>query len=370
MLRLWPESTPYLNPLTFSYPVRQRWFANMTQSGHEPAFVDWGENPASKKIYYHNGHDIGGAEGMDEIVSATNGMVISANNEILAGYESYPVYAHPDAVSILDERGWIVEYVHLYNIDPEIKLGESVSIGNRIGLLGKEGTSGGWAHLHFEIKTNETPSGRWITEDAYVYVWEAYTKQQFPKIVAIARPHHFVWTGQEVILNGNKSQSFGDNIVSYEWTFSDSTTAYGPTQMKKYNQPGEYSEILKVTDSKGNVDYDFVVIQVSDRENPSKAFPTIQPAFYPTTGIKRQTPVTFLVRTFNTGVSQEIWDYGDGTPRIAVKSETVSRKDNTKGKFAETIHSFSQPGNYVVTVERYNENGYKATGRLHVVVEE
>lgn len=368
MLRLWPEASPYINPLTFSYPVKQQWFANMTQTGNEPAYVDWGENPASKNIYYHYGHDIGGAEGMDEIISATNGLVIAANNEVLEGYESYPVFAHPDAVSVIDDRGWIIEYVHLFSIDPEIKPGEKISTGNRIGLLGKEGTSGGWAHLHFEIKAKDTPSGQWITEDAYPYLWEAYMKQLTTSIVAVARPHHFVWTGQEVTLNGSKSRSLGDQIASYEWIFSDSTMAYGPVQKKVYKHPGEYSEILKVTDSKGNVDYDFAVIQVSNREDPSKVFPTIQPAFYPTTGIKARMPVTFLVRTFNTDVDQEIWDFGDGTPRISVKSETVERKESTKGKFAETIHSFSKPGHYIVTVERSNENGYKATGRLHVVV--
>ena len=309
-------------------------------------------------------------KGMDEIISATNGLVISVNNEVLEGYGSFPVYSHPDAVSILDDRGWILEYVHLFSTNPEIKLGERVSMGQKIGIMGKEGSSGGWVHLHFEIKTKDTPSGQWVTEDAYIYLWESYMKQQYQRIVAVARPHRFAWTGQEVTLDANKSESFDGEIVSYEWTFSDSTAAYGPVQKKTYNRPGEYSEILKVTDSKGNVDYDFAVVQVSNRENPAKLFPTIQPAFYPTTGIQRQTPVTFLVRTFNTDVSQEVWDFGDGTPHIAVKSETVSRKANTKGKFAESIHTFSQPGNYIVTVERSNENGYKATGRLHVVVEE
>jgi hypothetical protein len=32
-LRLWPAGTPLLNPGTFSYPVKQRWFASGTQPG-------------------------------------------------------------------------------------------------------------------------------------------------------------------------------------------------------------------------------------------------------------------------------------------------------------------------------------------------
>lgn len=369
MFRLWPEQTPYLNPLTFAYPVNgQKWFANMTQSGNEPTYVDWGENPANKNIYYHKGHDIGGAEALDEIVSATDGLVVSVNNEILTGYDSFDIYKHPDAVSVLDDRGWILEYVHLDSTDPEIRLGSTIKIGQKIGMIGKKGSSGGWVHLHFEIRTKDTPSGNWVTEDAYVYLWESYIKQHGTRIIAVARPHQFVWTGQEATLDGSRSKGT-NSIVSYEWTFSDGTTAYGPIQKKVYGQPGEYSEILKVTDTKGNVDYDFAVVQVSNRQDPEKLFPTIQPAFYRTTGIRTGEPVTFFVRTFNTAISEEVWDFGDGSPKKNVKSPTVSREKNTEGKFAETVHSFPRPGSYIVTVERSNEHGYKATGRLHVVVE-
>lgn len=140
----------------------------MTQSGSEPTY-DCSENPASKSIYYHSAHDIGGAEGMDEIVSATDGLVISANNKILEGFDTIPVFVHTDAVSVIDNRGWLIEYVDLYSIDPAIKLGEKVKMGQRVGYLGKQETSGGWVHLHFEIKNKEISSGNWPTEDAYLY---------------------------------------------------------------------------------------------------------------------------------------------------------------------------------------------------------
>ncbi len=370
VLRLWPKGSSFINPGTFVYPIKQKLFSNLTQSGHEPTYVDWGEDPANKRIYYHEGHDIGGAEGMDEIVSATEGLIISVNNKILDGYDSIPVYAHNDAVNVLDDRGWIIQYVHLSSTDPAIKLGERVKMGQKMGMIGKEGSSGGWVHLHFEIITKDLPSGGWLTEDAYVYTWESYMKQYNPPIVAVARPHQFVWTGQEAVVDGTKSKSFSDNIVSYEWSFTDGTTATGAVQKRIYDKAGEYSEILKVTDSKGNVDYDFAVVQVSDRENPDHAFPTIQAAFYPTIDIKPGTPVTFLVRTFNTAVNYEVWNYGDGTPQDTVKSETVNRKESTKGKFAESYHSFSRPGIFIVKVERSNEFGFNATGHLKVVVNE
>ena len=63
-------------------------------------------------------------------------------------------------------------------------------------------------------------------------------------------------------------------------------------------------------------------------------------------------------------------DLGDGSPVVSVKSEKVDRKNPVKGKFAETIHSFTKPGHYIVRVERSDEAGIKAIAHLHVVVNE
>lgn len=369
-LRLWPKYSPYINPEIFIYPIRQRWFASMTQLSNEPTYVDWGENPANKKIYYHPGNDIGGAEGLDEIVSATDGLVVSANNEILDGYDSNSIYVGSDVVSVIDGQGWILQYVHLDSTDPAIKLGVSVKMGQKIGYIGKQGGSGGWVHLHFEILNREAPSGIWGIEDAYPYLWESYVNQYKPSLIAVARPHHLLWKGQEAILDGIKSKSFAGDIFSYEWTFCDGTTAVGAVQKKLYEKPGEYSEILKVTDSKGNIDYDFTVIQVRDRENTEKNIPVMQPAYHPTLNIKPGDPVTFLVRTFNTDVGNELWDFGDSSLQVAVRSETVDRKNSTKGKFAETVHSFTKSGNYIVRVERIDESGLKSIAHLYVVVDQ
>jgi len=366
--RLWPKDSPFIEPGTFGYPVNQEWFASMTHSGNEPCYVDWGENLAVKEIYYHSGHDIGGAEGMDEIVSATDGLVISANKDTLEGYDDFPGDIRTDVVYIVDNRGWYYRYSHLDSTDPAIKPGARVKMGQRIGLMGKQGGSGGWVHLHFDISNKETSTGNWGTEDAYAYVWESYVRQYNPALIAVARPHQLLWTGQETKLDGRKSKSLTGDIVSYEWTFCDGTTAEGPVHKKSYEKPGEYSEILKVTDSKGNVDYDFTVIQVYDRDKPDQSIPVMQPAYHPTLDIKPGDPVTFLVRTFNTDAGNEVWDFGDGSPQVTVKSETVDRRNYTEGKFAETVHTFSEPGHYVVRVERSDESSLKAIAHLHVVV--
>jgi len=366
--RMWPAGSPYMEPGTFVYPIKQEWLASMSQSGNEPTYVDWGESPARKNIYYHSGHDIGGAEGMDEIVSATDGLVLAIRGDTLDGYVDFPGDIRPDVVWVQTDLGWYIRYSHLDSTDPAILPGTRIKMGQKIGYIGKKGNSGGWVHLHFEILHKETSTGNWGAEEAYPYIWESYVSQYEPALIAVARPHLLLWTGQEADLDGSKSKSFAGDIVSWEWTFSDGTTGEWAHHQKSYAVPGEYSEILKVTDSEGNIDYDFMVVQVIDRENPDQPIPTLQPAYYPTQDISPGDQITFLVRSFNTGEGEEIWDFGDGSPQVSVESEPVDRQNHTEGKFAETTHSFSEPGDYIITVERTDENGIKATAHLHVVV--
>src|SRR5580765_472240 len=79
-LRFWPAGSPWIEPGTFISPLKQRWFASHTQMANEPSFVDGGEEPGNKKIYYHYGLDSGGAEGMADVVAAAAGRVISSGN--------------------------------------------------------------------------------------------------------------------------------------------------------------------------------------------------------------------------------------------------------------------------------------------------
>ncbi len=90
-LRVWPTGEPLLPASSFIYPARQRWFASGTQMANEPVHVDGGENPLVRKIYYHYGLDIGGAEENVDVVAATNGLVVSAGKAVLPGYEKTPM---------------------------------------------------------------------------------------------------------------------------------------------------------------------------------------------------------------------------------------------------------------------------------------
>ncbi|MBL9116096.1 MAG: PKD domain-containing protein [Verrucomicrobiaceae bacterium] len=364
-LRLWPMGSPWIEPGTFVYPLKQRWFATMTQFSNEPTYVDGGDKPDRKKIYYHNDLDFGGCEGLTEVIAATDGLVVSVADKILDGYSLTPVRPRYDVVYLLDGRGWYYRYSHLHTIDGAIQLGTKVKMGQKIGILGKEGASGGWTHLHFGIKSRQ-PSGKWGTQEAYAFAWEAYVNEKKPAVIAVARPHHFIRAGESIILDGSKSWAAAGKIASYEWTFTDGGKYSQPSWTRTYSQPGSYSEILKVTDEAGHVSYDFAVVQVigSDDKNIP---PTIHPTFWPTTGIKPGQPVTFKVRTFR-DEGGETWDFGDGSPRVSVKSDG-NAKPLAKDGYAVTEHRFSKAGDYVVSVEHTNARGERAIGHLWVRVE-
>ena len=368
-LRLWPAGSPWIRPGTFTYPAKQRWFATDTQMANVPCFVD-GEVPANKSIYYHSGLDIGGTERLVEIVAATDGFVLSAGEAQCNSQEHLVRKPRYDAVSIRDDRGWYYRYSHLYSIDPAVKPGTRVKRGQKIGMLGKEGSSGGWAHLHFDITAGQ-PSGRYGVLNGYAFFWQTYHNANRTKLQAVARPHHFVRTGDTVVFDATRSWSAAgpEHIAEYHWTFNDGTTARGPKPQRSYRRSGTYSEILKVTDKAGHTDYDFAVVQVIDREHPEQVPPTIHATYWPTAGIRAGDEITFKVRSFRIGKTEghERWDFGDGSPAVRVQSDgrAVSL---AKDGYAVTTHRYKKPGHYLVRVERTNDRGQTATARLHVVV--
>ena len=79
-------------------------------------------------------------------------------------------------------------------------------------------------------------------------------------------------------------------------------------------------------------------------------------------------PVTFKVRSFRTTAGNETWDFGDDSPKVTVKSDG-NVNALAKNGYAVTEHRFARPGHYLVRVERTNEQGQRAIGHLHVLVE-
>ncbi len=367
-LRLWPAGSPLVRPETFVYPVVQRWFASATQMANEPCYVNACESPSVRKIYYHYGLDFGGCEGMVKVLAATDGLVVSARNERLDGHDQTPVQPRYDVVYILDGRGWYYRYSHFHSIDAAIRPGVKVRAGTRLGLLGKEGGSGGWSHLHFDVFCRQ-PSGKWGCQEAYAFAWEAYRRQYDPKLVAVARPHHVVFAGESVVLDAGRSWCRDGRIARYDWTFTDGATAEGATVDRTYARPGYYSEVLKITDDAGRTDYDFAIVHVLDRRQPEPLPPTIHPVYEPTFDLQPGDEVTFKVRTFGTTDGEESWDFGDGSPPGRTRSDG-NVDSHAKDGYGVVTHRYGKAGHYLVRVERADAKGHRAVAYVHVRIGE
>ena len=368
--RLWPIDSPYLKEGTFGYPIKQRWMASFTHSGNEPSLTGWGVRFDWEKIYYHEGHDIGGADGLDEIVSATDGRVVSIRNQTLDGFEDMPIGGREDRLIIVDERNWLYLYSHLDSTIPSIRPGDNIKKGQPLGLIGKKGGSGGIVHLHFGIFCKDEKTDEWVVEDAYPYLWEAYKNEYEPELEAIARPLQILLAGQTARLDGSKSMGIDYPIVSYEWYFGDGSKAVGAVHSKQYERAGAYSEVLKVTDSKGNIDYDFATVFVYDREHPEETkIGFIHLAFHPTLDLKAGDDITFLARTFHSEAVKTIWDFGDGTAFVETTTSGITKKNHSSGAYEKIIHAYSKPGNYVVTVNSAGESGLNSVSHLHVHID-
>jgi hypothetical protein len=367
-LRLWPAGSPWIRPGTFTYPVNQKWFASYTLMANE---IGDDERPADKSIYYHWGRDMGGADKLVDVVAATDGVVVSARGEVLEpGDLPPPVRPRYDVVYLRDGRGWYYRYSHLDSIDVSVQPGARVKQGDKIGVLGKEGASGGWSHLHFDIVTPQ-PSGRWGICEGYAFLWQAYHQAHPTPLEAVARPHQLAWTDEPVVLDGTRSWSAKGpgHITRYEWTLSDDTTASGPTVERRYPRAGTYSEILKITDDEGHVDYDFALVQVVDRQAPDQQAPRVHAAYWPTFEIKPGDEMTFKVRSFRVDRDEghEVWDFGDGSPPGKTQSPGNADPHDPDG-YAVTTHRYERAGHYIVSVERTNRRGETGMDHLHVVV--
>lgn len=370
-LRLWPAGSPWIEPGTFVYPVRQRWFASKTWYSNEPI------PPASPgHVYYHAGMDLGGTEGLTEVVAATEGVVIVLGEESLEDDPQHvPVIPRPrnDVIYIKDKRGWMYRYSHLKALDPSLKLGVTVKMGQRLGYVGKEGGSGGWSHLHFHIESLQ-PSGELGIQDSYAFLWQAYREEHDPPVLAVARPHQVALPGERVMLDASRSWA-KTGISSFEWFFSDGTKAVGPKVNRVYDTPGTYSEIVKIADGAGSIDYDFLrvnvfpVAQDDTTEVVAHAIPELHVAYEPTFEIRPGDPVLFRSRGFRVQpCGEDIFDFGDGSPKVAVPSNIDEAQHATNG-YGMVVHHYQKPGNYIVRVERLDANtGYMATQHLHIVV--
>jgi len=241
-------------------------------------------------------------------------------------------------------------------------------------VLGKEGASGGWSHLHFGIVARQ-PSGRYGQVEGYPLLAEAYLHEHPGSLLAVARPHRIAVVGERIELDGGRSICDGADIVSFRWTLHDGEVVDNARAVKTYDTEGTYSEMLTVTDARGQTAIDFCPVQILPADgNPARTPPIIQLTYYPTDDVRPGQPIAFKARTFwgrgfeSNEDGLERWNFGDGT-QATTRSGALGRGTACAPvDFAERWHAYKRPGRYIVTVPRRAKNGLWATAQVAVDV--
>lgn len=119
-----------INGDLFKWPIR----------GWITSWYGWRNDPFSGMRSFHTGIDIGAAHGAP-VRAAMEGRVSTTGYNAVSG--NYVIIAH--------HSGYASMYAHLDRID--VRKGQAVSIGTRIGAVGTTGYSTG-SHLHFTVLKN------------------------------------------------------------------------------------------------------------------------------------------------------------------------------------------------------------------------
>lgn len=95
---------------------------------------------------FHEGTDVTGIKGKNlfYIYAVADGKVVQAGWN--GGYGNSVLINHNDA--------FFTRYGHLYSISADVKVGEEIKAGTKIGVMGNTGNSGG-THLHFELRDKD-----------------------------------------------------------------------------------------------------------------------------------------------------------------------------------------------------------------------
>ncbi|MBP7933160.1 MAG: peptidoglycan DD-metalloendopeptidase family protein [Phycisphaerae bacterium] len=350
-LSIWDAADPIVNTRHFRYPLRHHHlFSHGTQCYNEPVHLGLGDDDPGGNHFYHDyGFDTAGFEGRDEVISATDGQIVLfwPSREDLCSV----VVRHPD--------GLFWEYAHLSSVEPDIVLNASVRQGQKIGLLGRTGPSGNFAHLHvgsYEARSHIAADRPNRGLNLYPWLITAYQARHPKGLFAVARPHQIAMAGEKVTLDGSCSLAWGGaRIVEWQWAFPDGQTVRQSKVEKVFDKPGAHVAALWVKDSQGNEDVDFCQIKVYSKLNPEKGMPHLFMTCSPTENIRPNQPVTF-----------RLWFQGGDSGPITIEFDDGTKVTNYPS-YAELSHRFTPAGIHIVTA-RCEADGKPITQKMKVIV--
>jgi len=156
-------------------------------------------------------------------------------------------------------------------------------------------------------------------------------------VAAFTESAETVFTGETIYFDASGSSDPDGTIISYFWNFGDGTNATGVIVDHAYIDNGSYTVTLTVTDDDGATDSATATKTVLNRP-PVAVFTESAESVY--------TNETIYFNASNSydpdgSIVGYWWDFGDGTNATGVTTE----------------HSYSQEGNYTVTLTLTDDDG-------------
>jgi PKD repeat protein len=150
-----------------------------------------------------------------------------------------------------------------------------------------------------------------------------------------------VQTGEVIYVNASASHDSDGTITAYSWDFGDGTNTSGILVQHAYEDDGEYTVVLTVTDDDGAVD-NITSTKTAQNRPPVASFSESAEMVY------TDEPITFNASSSYDAdgiIASYYWSFGDET--------------NTTGVFVD--HSYPEDRNYTVTLTVTDDDGATAS---------
>lgn len=178
-------------------------------------------------------------------------------------------------------------------------------------------------------------------------------------VVAIAADPVAGGRGMEVSFSSEGSSSLIGGDLTYFWEFGDGTTSTDANPSKRFDQVGQYTTVLTVTDTAGTPSTDFVVIEVTNRA-PEAVIATPAPG----TKVYRGQVLNFSSAGSNDAgdaghggqIESYLWEFGDGT-------------SSTEANPSKAFTTLSPTSGFTVRLTVTDDLGATNQAQVKVVVE-